>query len=141
MAYNKAREEKKWRHWKEKEEKQLRELGMDESAIQELRSMNWEEFKSERRYREHQAVFPEESSLWTSELEEPDITGIQPLLDAIGDERLLHILLDADRKTLQIILLKMMGFTVKEISNKTGMPEQTIYTKIGRLRKKFLKFE
>ena len=27
MAYNKAKEEKKWRLWKEAEEKKLRELG------------------------------------------------------------------------------------------------------------------
>ena len=33
MAYNKAREEKKWRLWKEAEEKQLRKLGVDESKI------------------------------------------------------------------------------------------------------------
>ena len=28
MAYNKAKEEKKWRLWKEAEEKQLRNLGV-----------------------------------------------------------------------------------------------------------------
>ena len=37
MAYNKAREEKKWRLWKEAEEKQLRKLGVDESTIETLR--------------------------------------------------------------------------------------------------------
>ena len=30
MAYNKAKEEKKWRLWKEAEEKQLRKLGVAE---------------------------------------------------------------------------------------------------------------
>ena len=29
MAYNKASEERKWRYWKEQEEKKLRELGME----------------------------------------------------------------------------------------------------------------
>lgn len=38
MAYNKAREEKKWRLWKEAEEKQLRKLGVDESTIETLRT-------------------------------------------------------------------------------------------------------
>ena len=33
MAYNKAREEKKWRLWKEAEEKQLRSLGVSEKDI------------------------------------------------------------------------------------------------------------
>ena len=39
MAYNKAREEKKWRLWKEAEEKQLRKLGVDESTIETLRKI------------------------------------------------------------------------------------------------------
>ena len=37
MAYNKAREEKKWRLWKEAEEKQLRSLGVSEDTIEQLR--------------------------------------------------------------------------------------------------------
>lgn len=37
MAYNKAREEKKWRLWKEAEEKILRKYGVDESTIEEIR--------------------------------------------------------------------------------------------------------
>lgn len=37
MAYNKAREEKKWRLWKEAEEKQLRSLGVNEDDIEKLR--------------------------------------------------------------------------------------------------------
>jgi len=52
MAYNKASEERKWRYWKEQEEKKLRELGMGEEKIRELRQMDWEDFLEERRYRE-----------------------------------------------------------------------------------------
>ena len=44
MAYNKASEERKWRYWKEQEEKKLRELGMDEEKIRKLRQMDWEDF-------------------------------------------------------------------------------------------------
>ena len=36
MAYNKARAEKEWLEWKNKEETQLRELGVDEDTIQFL---------------------------------------------------------------------------------------------------------
>ena len=50
MAYNKAKEEKKWRLWKEAEEKQLRKLGVDESTIETLRSHDWAIFNSDRRY-------------------------------------------------------------------------------------------
>ena len=37
MAYNKAKEEYKWKVWKEQEEKKLRELGVSEEVIAELR--------------------------------------------------------------------------------------------------------
>ena len=50
MAYNKAKEEKKWRLWKEAEEKQLRKLGVDESTIETLRTHDWAIFNSDRRY-------------------------------------------------------------------------------------------
>ena len=52
MAYNKAREEQKWKKWKEREEEKLRELGMDEVSIQALHESDWADFNSERRYRE-----------------------------------------------------------------------------------------
>lgn len=52
----------------------------------------------------------------------------------------IHILLEADRKTLQIVVLKMMGYAPKEIGSYIGMPEQTVYTKLRRLREKIKKF-
>ena len=138
MAYNKAREEQKWKKWKESEEHKLREHGMSEADIQALRQADWECFNSERRYRERRVPLLERSDL-------PDIGGrqeidsIQTLLDAIEDERLLHILLAADRKVLQILLLKILGFSVKEIARKAGIPEQTIYSRLNRLKKKIKK--
>ena len=53
MAYNKTSEERKWRLWKETEEKQMRELGVSEDRIEQLRAYDWEVFNSDRRYYEH----------------------------------------------------------------------------------------
>ena len=36
MSFNYGREEKKWRLWKEAEEKQLRSLGVSEDTIEQL---------------------------------------------------------------------------------------------------------
>ena len=66
--------------------------------------------------------------------------NIQQLFDSVENEQLLHTLLEADKKTLQILLLKMWGFSIKEISIQTGMPEKTIYTRMDRLKKKIKKF-
>ncbi len=139
MAYNKAKEEWKWRQWKETEERQLRILGMDEESIQELRADDWKAFNSERRFREHQAAFPDHPDWEDPNPYRQEVVKVPDLLDCVSDERLLHILLDADKRTLQILLLQIMGFSVREISEKIRIPEQTIYTKVNRLRKKIKK--
>lgn len=76
MAYNKARDERKWKQWKEKEEKLLRTLGMGESSIQELRCSDWEEFKAERCYQDHRAVFPEHMDFESPIIDEQEIYDI-----------------------------------------------------------------
>ncbi|MFR8351956.1 MAG: sigma-70 family RNA polymerase sigma factor, partial [Blautia obeum] len=41
----------------------------------------------------------------------------EALLDTVENEELLQILLSTDKKTLQMIVLKMMGYAPKEISH------------------------
>ena len=115
MAYNKAKEEYRWNQWKAEEEKILREQGVDEETIQKLREYDWNDFNAERRFREHQTS----------------------LLDCM------ELLLE-EKETLQMVVLKMMGYAPKEISHHMELPEQTVYTRLRRLRekiKKSMKFE
>lgn len=78
MSYNKAREEKKWKQWKEIEEKQMREMGVGEDVINKLWELDW-------------ADFPDYDLLLPIELEDPELNNVQRLIDAIEDEQLLHI--------------------------------------------------
>ena len=103
MIFHKASEERKWKQWKEQEERILRESGVSESVIQRLRELDWQDFNTERRYWEH----------------------FSP---------------NQDKKTLQILLLKMWGFSIQEIAEQTGIPKKTIYTRMDRLKKKIKKF-
>lgn len=50
MAYNNGREDRKWRLWKEAEEKVLRECGMDEDTIEQIRIDDRADFNSNRRF-------------------------------------------------------------------------------------------
>ena len=50
MAFNKGREERKWKRWKEAEEKILRDCGVNESTIEQLRIDDWAIFNSDRRF-------------------------------------------------------------------------------------------
>ena len=83
MAYNKARDEQKWKSWKEREEEKLRELGMDEASIQILHESDWADFNSERRYREHQIPLLDYAELLLAETEvsETQIQSVEELLD------------------------------------------------------------
>ena len=141
MAYNKAREEQKWKKWKEREETKLRELGMDETSIQKLREDDWTDFNSDRRYREHHTELLDymECLLEETEVDEPEIQSTEGLLDAIEDERLLHILMGTDRATLQILLLRMMGYSAQDTARALGMTDRAVYCRIDRLKKKIRK--
>ena len=139
MVFNKAREEKKWKKWKEQEEKQMRELGVEETVILKLRELDWSDFNEERRYREHQADFPDYDLFSPVELGEPELDDVQRLLDAIEDEELLHIMMGVNRVMLQILLLRIMGYSVCEIASQLGITERAIYCRIDRLKKKIKK--
>ena len=141
MAYNKSREENRWKQWKKKEEEELRKLGMDEKSIKKLYESDWEEFKSDRRYREHRDDYKISNEVEQGNQEQEMITNMQQMLDCVEDESLLKTLLSVDKLTLQIILLKMWGYSIHEISKHIGLTENSIYLKMHRLRKKFEKLK
>ena len=136
MAYNKASEERKWRYWKEQEEKKLRELGMDEEKIRKLRQMDWEDFLEERRYRERLEEMMQEIDTGNPEDGDPFAMDVRELLDHVGDRRLYEVLKDTEHQTLEILLLSTWGYSGREIAKIMGLAEQTVYTKRNRLKNK-----
>ena len=122
MAYNKAKEEYRWNQWKAEEEKILREQGVEEEMIQKLREYDWEDFKAERRFREHQTSLLDcmELLLEEKETKESQPESVEALLDTVENEELLQILLSTDKKTLQMIVLKMMGYATKRDQSSYG---------------------
>lgn len=136
MAYNKASEERKWHYWKEREEKKLRELGMDEEKIRKLRQMDWEDFLEERRYRERLEETMQEIDTGKPEDGEPFAMDVWELLDHVGDRRLYELLKNTEHQTLEILLLSTWGYSGREIAKIMGLAEQTVYTKRNRLRNK-----
>ena len=98
MTFHKAKEESKWKQWKEQEERILRKSGVSEEVIQRLRELDWQDFNAERRFWEHFSSNQEE--LYTGELEEPSsvVLNIQQLLDSVENEQLLQVLWSRIRK-------------------------------------------
>ncbi len=139
MAYNKAREEKKWRLWKEAEEKQLRSLGVGENDIEKLRVHDWAIFNSDRRYYQRMQETGTYLEDVAADMTQPEIKTVEDFLDNIENQQLYQVLIKVDRLTLQAILLQIQGYSIAEIAAILGMKEDTVYKRLGRLKQKIKK--
>ena len=139
MAYNKAREEKKWRLWKEAEEKQLRSLGVSENDIEKLRIHDWAIFNSDRRFYQRMQETGTYLEEVATDMTQPEIKTVEDFLDNIENQQLYQVLIKVDRLTLQAILLQIQGYSIAEIAAALGMKEDTVYKRLGRLKQKIKK--
>ena len=136
MSYNHGKEERKWRLWKEAEEKKLRELGVDEDTIEQLRIHDWAIFNSDRRYYQRM----QDAGTYLEEIAEseelPEIKTVEDFLDSIENQKLYQLLIQVDRLTLQIALWKMEGYNSSEISERCGLSVNAVNFRMWHLRKK-----
>ena len=113
---------------------------MNEDTIQRLHTYDWEQFNKERRFLQRWEPWtPYVDQVSAQELEIPE-EDEEYLLDSIEDEELLRLLLSVDKVTLKIVILKMEGYSIKEISHLVGMKENTVSQRLVRLRKIFVIF-
>ncbi|MDE6232815.1 MAG: sigma-70 family RNA polymerase sigma factor [Lachnospiraceae bacterium] len=139
MSFNYGREEKKWRLWKEAEEKQLRNLGVSEDTIEQLHTHDWAVFNSDRRYYrrlQDAGTYLEE---FAEETAQPEVRTVEDFLDSIENQHLYHVLIKVDKLTLQIVVMKMQGYSTHDIASLLGMNEQAIYKRVNRLKEKIKK--
>ena len=138
-AYNNGRENRKWLIWKEAEEKILREHGVDETTIEQIRTDDRADFNSNRRFYHWTSDFGEYLEGMADREQNTEVKTVADLLDEIEDEILYRVLLTVDKRTLQIILLKMQGYSTKEIAPLVGLTTGAIYARLDHLRKKLRK--
>ena len=141
MAYNHGKEERKWRIWKENEEKILRECGVSESIIEEIRNYDRKVFNSDRRFYRRLNDVGEYIEDTAEQEQVIEVKTVVELLDEIENEALYRTLLTVDKYTLQIALLKMQGYSTKEIAARTGLTEKAVYKRLDRLREKLKSFK
>lgn len=136
MAYNHRREERKWRLWKETEEKILREYGASERIIEEIRIYDRAEFNSNRRFYRYMNDIAEYLEEMADTEPQAEIHSIEDLLNEIDSEALYRALLTVDKRTLLILLLKVQGYSTREIAATAGLTEKAVYKRLERLRQK-----
>ena len=141
MAYNHGQEERKWHIWKENEEKILRECGVDESTIEEIRTYDRADFNSNKRFYRWTNDVAEYLEEMADRESQAEIHSVDELLDEIENETLYRALLTVDKRTLRILLLKMQGYSIKEIAPLVGLTTGAIYARLDHLRKKLKQFK
>ena len=141
MAYNHGREDRKWRIWKEAEEKILRECGIDEAVIEKIRTEDRADFNSNRRFYRWASDFGDYLESMTDREKQVEVRSVSNLLDEIESETLYLALITVDRRTLQIVLLKMQGYSTKEIAPLVHLTTGAIYARMQHLRKKLEDFK
>ncbi len=67
--------------------------------------------------------------------QQAEVKTVADLLDEIENENLYLALAKVDRRTLQIILLKMQGYSTKEIAPIVQLTTGAIYARLDHLRK------
>ena len=135
MNYNYIKEFLKWQKWKEQEEQILRNEKVNEKIIQELRQFDWQQFNSERRFKRHQNVTDEIYFLFYPVQDKKEIKKVEDILDTIENEALFEYLKETDPIVLEVILLKINGYSIKEISKILELSTGYIYKKIRKLKK------
>ena len=135
MAYNNGRENRKWLIWKEAEEKILREHGVDETTTPQIRTDDRVDFNSNRRFYHWSSDFGEYLEGMADREKQAEVMTVDDLLDEIENETMYRALLTVDRRTLQIVLLKMQGYSTKEIAPLVGLTAGAIYARLNHLRK------
>ena len=140
MSFNYGREEKKWRLWKEAEEKELLGLGVDEDTIEKLHTYDWAVFNSDRRYYRRLKEAGTYLEEFAEDAAQPEVRTVEDFLDSIENQKLYQVLIKVDRLTLQIAVMKMQGYSTHEIAVQFTITEKAIYRRMDRLKEKLKKF-
>ena len=139
MAYNHGKAEYKWKLWKEREEKILRDRGVTEDTIEAIRFYDRQAFNSDRRYYERVQETDTYLDTVAASTDQAELKTVQDFLDRIENQELYHVLITVDRLTLQIVLMKIQGYSTHEIARYLKITEKAVYRHMDRLKEKVKK--
>ena len=97
MAYNHGKAEYKWKLWKEREEKILRDSGVTEDTIAAIRFYDRQAFNSDRRYYERVQETDTYLDTVAASTDQAEPKTVQDFLDYIENQELFHVLITVDR--------------------------------------------
>ena len=135
---NHRTEENRFKKWKERDEKFMRENGVTEDKIKLIYDYDRMVFNSDRRFYEH-ALQPCDNFfeiICDDSIEE--ITSVEDFINSIHSIALAEALDEFGFEVQLIVFLMYRGYNGKEISEITGFPTYTISRRLSKLKKAYL---
>ena len=139
MVYNSLKSYWIWRRKKEAEEKEWRELGVDENIIEELHDFDRIAYNSDDRFYKRLYDVGDFYEEIIGDKSQREVTTVEQLLDEVENPAMYKILKKTSEKTLQILLMRVRGYSVKDITEILHLSKTSVYKRIKNVREKLNK--
>lgn len=139
MVYNSLKSYWIWRRKKEAEEKEWRALGVDENIIAELHDFDRIAYNSDDRFYKRLYDVGDFYEEIIEDKSQREITSVEQLLDEVENPAMYKILKKTSEKTLQILLMRVRGYSVKDITEILHLSKTSVYKRIKNVREKLNK--
>ncbi len=136
MAYNSLKAYWIWRRKKEVEENKFRALGANEDFIAEIHDFDRIAYNSDDRFYKRLYDVGEFYEEIVEDNNQQEITSVEQLLDEVENPEMYKVLKKTSEKTLQILLMRVRGYSVKDISEILHISKVSIYKRIKTVRDK-----
>ncbi len=139
MVYNSLKSYWIWRRKKETEEKEWRALGVDENIIAELHDFDRIAYNSDDRFYKRLYDVGDFYEEIIEDKSQREVTTVEQLLDDVENPAMYKILKKTSEKTLQILLMRVRGYSVKDITEILHLSKTSVYKRIKNVREKLNK--
>ena len=139
MAYNSLKSYWIWRRKKKAEEKEWRSLGVDENIIEEIHDFDRIAYNSDDRFYKRLYDVGDFYEEIIEDKSQREVTTVEQLLDEVENPAMYKILKKTSEKTLQILLMRVRDYSVKDITEILHLSKTSVYKRIKNVREKLNK--
>ncbi len=139
MAYNSLKSYWIWRRKKEAEEKAWRELGVNENIIEEIHDFDRIAYNSDDRFYKRIYDVGDFYEEIIADENPREVTSVEQLLNEVENPAMYKILKKTSDRTLQVLLMRVRGYSVKDISEILHISKTSVYERIKNVREKLNK--
>ena len=135
MAYNHGEAERDWKEYVKKRTQELKAVGCPDEWIEKVIALDRKDFNKERSFLEHEDITEEGYFIKYPVYTTQEINTIEDIFDHIADPELFAYLKKADNIMLNIILLQVKDYEIKDIAKKLKLTKNAVYKRIRVFRK------